>query len=64
MEWVNGIQTTQLTFTCSKGTIETLEKIVKYGQILTIKTLNIFHTFSSVSVGDFEQINVSWGWCN
>ena len=22
--------------------------------------LNIFHTFSSVSIADFEQVNVSW----
>ena len=29
---------TQLTFTCSKSTIETLEKGMKYVQILTIKT--------------------------
>ena len=25
-----------------------------------ILTLNIFHTFSSVSIVDFEQANVSW----
>ena len=23
-------------------------------------TMNIFHTFSSASVVDFEQVNVSW----
>ena len=27
---------------------------------MTLLTLNIFHTFSSVSVGDFGQVNVSW----
>ena len=32
----------QLTFTCSKSTLETLEN------------------FSSVSIVDFEQVNVSW----
>ena len=49
-------QTVQLTFTCSKSTIETLEKCIKYSK-LTIKIpehvvhvffllpLNIFHTF-------------------
>ena len=23
-------------------------------------TLNIFHTFSNVSVADFEQVNITW----
>ena len=32
----------QLTFTCSKSTLETLEN------------------FSTVSIVDFEQVNVSW----
>ena len=31
--------TTQLTFNCSKSTIETLERAVKYVQKLKIKTL-------------------------
>ena len=31
-------ETPQQTFTCSKSTIETLEKSVKYVQTLTIKT--------------------------
>ena len=54
------IELTKLTFTCSKSTIETLEKGVKYVQKNTKKyqndaidvvlmslllTLNIFHTF-------------------
>ena len=53
-------KTTQLTFTCSKSTVETLEKGVKYVQINTkntrttsfdivlvflLLTLNIFHSF-------------------
>ena len=29
---INPVTLTQLTFTCSKSTIETLEKGVKYGQ--------------------------------
>ena len=65
----------QLTSTCSKSTMETLEKVAKYVQSLTIKTpgnvidvvqvfllitLKIFTPFSSVSIVDFEQVNVSW----
>ena len=42
---------TQLTFTCSKSTIETLEKGVKSVQISTE-----FKPFSSVSFVDFEQM--------
>ena len=26
-----------------------------------ISILNIFHTFSGVSIVDFKQVNVSWG---
>ena len=62
----------QLKFSCS---IETLEKKCEICSKLTIKhqnnvidvilmflllTMNIFHTFSSVSIVDFEQVNVSW----
>ena len=32
------VQESRLTFTCSKSTIETIEKGVKYAQKLTIKT--------------------------
>ena len=54
--------------------METLEKVAKYVQSLTIKTpgnvidvvqvfllitLKIFTPFSSVSIVDFEQVNVS-----
>ena len=50
---------TQLTYTCSKSTIETIEI---HGVILVflLLTLKIFHTFSSVTIVDFEQINVNW----
>ena len=72
---VGKFQQSQLTFTCSKSTIETLEKGVKYVQInhKDIKTtsmtsfwclycwlLTYFTPFSSVSIVDFEQVNVSW----
>ena len=50
------------TFTCSKSTVETLEERVKKDVVLVflLLTLNIFYTFSSVSVDDFEQVNASW----
>ena len=42
---------TQLTFACSKSTIETLEKGVKYAY---------FTPFSSLSIAEFERENVNW----
>ena len=56
---------TQLTFTCSKSAIETLEKdqhdVIDFVLVFLLLTLNIFHTFfSSVSIVDFEQVNISW----
>ena len=45
---------TQLTFTCLKPTLETLEKGVKYVQS---NNKNTKTPFSSVSVVDFEQVN-------
>ena len=54
--WANKIiVTTQLIFTCSKSTIETLEKRMKYCKLWTY-----FTTFSCVSIVDFEHVNVSW----
>ena len=65
----------QLTFTCSKLTIETLEKGVKYIQInnKNTKTMSLtsfwcfycklwtyFSSFSSACIVNFEQVNVSW----
>ena len=59
----------------SKSKIETLEKGVKYIQryqqkyqnavievvlVFLLLSLNIFHTFSSVSIAALELINVSW----
>ena len=57
----------QLTFTCSKSTIETLEKKWEICSKLTIKTwrrsdvfvINFEHISHLFSV-DFEQVNVSW----
>ena len=64
---------TQLTFTCSKSTIQTLEKSIKYVQskqwenhndvtdfilVLLLLALKIFYAFSSVSIVDFDQVNV------
>ena len=41
-------------------TIETLEKGVKYAQsyVPLLLILNIFHTFPSVSIVDYEQVNL------
>ena len=68
------IATSQLTFTCSKSTIETLEKCVKYVQSQQNKkteqrhwrrsgvsvTFELFTPSYGVSIIDFEQVNVSW----
>ena len=66
---------TQLTFTCSKLTVETLEKGVKLCSKLTTTTLeprqrrfgvvivNFEHSFTPFSIDSivkFEQINVGW----
>ena len=58
----------QQTFFCSKLTIQTLGKCVEYVQVNVndlilvsfLLSLNIFHTFFSVSVADFELVNVYW----
>ena len=49
---------THLTFTYLKSTIETLEEICKLCSKLTIETP--FTLFCSVSVANFEQVNVGW----
>ena len=54
------------TFTCSKSTVETLEKAIYLK--FTIKTpeqhhwwrQNYFTIFFKVSIVDFEQVNVGW----
>ena len=60
---------TQLAFTCSKSTTETLEKGVKHSSKLTIKTPERpqwqfdnenFTPFSTFYIVDFEQVDVSW----
>ena len=48
--------TTQLTITCSKLTIETLEQGVKYVQVENKNT----RTCSSVSIVNIEQVNAGW----
>ena len=62
----------QLAFTCSKSQIKVLEKGVKYVQSYQYKHLNdmidlvlvflllwtYFTSFSSVSIANFEQVNV------
>ena len=45
---------THLILTCSKSTLETLEKGVLF------LTLNIFHNFIYCFYRYFEQLNVSW----
>ena len=55
----------QLTFTCSKSNIQTLEKGEKYVfhdifLVFLLLTLSIFHIFSGASIVDFGQVNVSW----
>ena len=66
------VDLSQLAFTCSKLAIETVEQGVKDMFKINIKdsrttpgvvlvslmlTLNIFHTFSSVSIVNFELVN-------
>ena len=53
----------QLTFTCSKSTIETLEKGVKHWRRSAVFIVNfehISHLCLVFSIVDFEQLNVSW----
>ena len=45
---------------CSKLTIKTPEW---RHDVFLLLTLNIFHTFFSISILDFEQVNVSWVVC-
>ena len=51
------LASSQLTFTCSKSTIETLEKGVKYVFIVNFE--HISHLFLVLPFVDFEQVNVS-----
>ena len=54
----SNIKIAQLTFTCSTPTIETLERGLRSGVFI----VNFEHIspFSSVTIANFEQINVSW----
>ena len=49
----------QLTFSCSKSTIEALEA-VSSDVVLVFLLLFLNTLFSSVFIVDFEQVNVSW----
>ena len=66
---------TQQTFTCSKGTIETLEKGLTFVQswqqryqkdvievvlVTSLSTLNFSTPFYSFSIVEFEQLNICW----
>ena len=57
---------TQLTFTCSNSTVKTLEKRCKIWRqwrrsgVFIVNFEHISHHFSSVSIVDFRQENVSW----
>ena len=64
----------QLTVTCLKSTMETLLKGVKLFKVnnknasdvilvFLLLSMNNFTPFSSVSIIDFKQINVSWILC-
>ena len=51
-----------LTFTCSKLTVETIEKVWIMFKVnnKNIRTISYFTPFSSVSIVDFEQVNARW----
>ena len=36
------------------------EDLIDIVLMFLLSTLNIFHFFSSASIADFEQVNVSW----
>ena len=48
---------TQLTFTCSKSAIETLEKRAKY---VNCQLWTYIAPSSSVSIVDLKEVNFSW----
>ena len=52
--------TAQLTFTLSKSTIETLEKVNDVVLVFLLLTWNIFHTFFYCFCCYFEQVGVGW----
>ena len=45
---------------CSKLTIKHQNDVNDIVLVFLLLTLNIFHFFFSVSIVDFEQVNVSW----
>ena len=58
---VNNRNTTERCEMCSKITIKTLDRFNDVVLVSLLLTVNIISSFSSVSVVDFEQINVCWG---
>ena len=73
MNWVTWRMITQLTFTCSMSTIETVEKGTNHVQselqkyrhwrrsgIFTARFEHVSHLLSTVSIVDFVKVNVSW----
>ena len=49
------------TYICLESTIETLKKRVNYVQIYKKDTkTTVLARFSSVSIVDFEQVNLCW----
>ena len=53
-EWCLRLWWSQLTFICSKSTIETLE--IGVNDVVLV----FFTPFSSVSIVEFEHVNVNW----
>ena len=45
---------------CLKLTIKTLEDVIDAILVFLLLTENTFQPFSSVSIVNFEQVNVSW----
>ena len=43
--------------TCAYQGVKNVSDVIL---VFLLLTLNIFHTFSSISIVDFERINVSW----
>ena len=57
---VNNINTRKKWERCSKLTVKISERRQWRCSDVLLLTLNIFHTFSTASAVNFEQVNVSW----
>ena len=49
-----------MSWKCSKLTIKKLEDVIDVVLVFLLLTWAYFIPFSSVSIVDFEQVNVSW----